>query len=87
MMKHLIENREIIINSYLSPLVYTKEVKNGEIIAHKRRVSNISFYHTLDEGASFIRVEMDKTLINNIYNSIQNIESEIVQEPYDSMPF
>ena len=85
-MKTFIENHEAVIQFWNAPTV---NAKDGEIIPHKPTVSKIYFYHehVSNREIKFLKIELTKEMILDLADSIKTIESQIIEMPFDSMPF
>lgn len=85
-MKIFIEKHEAVIDGWFKP---TKEAKQGEIIPHHKTVSKVYFYQKqyINEQESFAKIELTKEMILDLADNIKAIESEVVEMPFDEMPW
>ncbi len=85
-MKIFIEKHEAVIDGWFKA---TKEAKQGEIIPHQKTVSKVYFYQRqyINEQESFVKIELTKEMILDLSDSIKSIESEVVEMPFDNLPW
>ena len=65
------------------------KAKQGDIIPHKKTVSKVYFYQRqfINDQEVFIKIELPKEMILDLSDKIQDIESQIVEMPFDELPF
>lgn len=88
-MKTILQDHDAVIESYLQPKV-SEPANEGEIVDHKQVVSGVVFHRPrVDLGGNIIfeKVTLSKKFIEDCYNNIKEIESIIIQAPYDNLPF
>lgn len=83
-MKHFNLQHETLIFSELKTL--DKNPKDGEMVNMQRDVNSLSFYQRVESNRTE-RIYITKDFIVDLYNQIQEIEKETVQEMYLNMPF
>ena len=86
-MKTLNEKHEVIIDSWFAPT--KKDVKHGEVSPHQQKVSWIAFYQRqiINDQEVFIKIQLTRDMIMDLSKQIETIESNIVDMPYDELPF
>ena len=86
-MKVFDEKHEVIIDCWFKPKV--NNAKQGDIIPHQKIVSRIEFYHRqfINDQEVFVKIQLTKEMIRDLSDKIQGIESEVVEMPFDDLPF
>lgn len=83
-MKVYIENIETVLGVGYTPKV--KDAKQGDIIPHQKLVYEVYFYQKIDDD-KFQKITLAPQMIKEIYEKIQEQESQIVDLPFDELPF
>jgi len=85
-MKKFNEKHEVIIDCYFTPTVKAKE---GEVSPHFTRVQGISFYqrHYNGDMESFVKVQITKDMILDLASEIAEIEKNVVNMKFTSLPW
>lgn len=86
-MKVFEEKHEAVIDVWFKPQV--NKAKQGEVIPHKKTVSKVQFYQRqfFNDQEVFLKIELTRDMILDLSDKIQDIESQIVQMPFDELPF
>lgn len=80
---------EVVIHSRTNAIFDGKEPKQGEVVPHKKVVSNCVLYQLqqFNGGEIFFQVWLSRNMILDLAEQIKTIETEIINTPYDSLPF
>ena len=86
-MKVFEERHEAVIDVWFKSQV--DNAKQGEVIPHKKMVSKVHFYQRqfINEQEVFLKIELTREMILDLSDKIQDIESQIVEMPFDDLPF
>jgi hypothetical protein len=82
-MKIFNQKHEAIIDVSFTPK--KDNAKEGEVIPHGKRVDRVFLYHPhyIGDQVCYIKIEISKQMIFDLADQIQDIESEIIERPYD----
>ena len=83
-MKYFNIDHEVIINTTLK-LTEEKPIE-GQLAEHTREVTGLRFYQRT-ENNNIAQVYISKDFVISLYNQIQEIENEKVQQTYFDTPF
>jgi len=83
-MKHFNLEHEVFIFSDLKTI--DKNPKEGKMVNMKKEVRSLSFYQRVESNRTE-RIYITKEFIIDLYNQIQEIEKEVVQEMFLDIPF
>lgn len=86
-MKVLEEKHEAVIDVWFKPQV--DKAKQGDIIPHRKTVNKVYFYQSqfINDQEVFLKIELTKEMILDLSIKIQDIESQVVEMPFDELPF
>lgn len=86
-MKVFEEKHEAVIDVWFKPQV--DKAKKGDIIPYKKTVSKVHFYQRqfINDQEVFLKIELTKEMILVLSDKIQDIESQVVEMPFDELPF
>ena len=83
-MKYFNIDHEVIINTTLK--LTEKKPVEGQLAEHTREVTGLRFYQRT-ENHNIAQVYIPKDFVISLYNQIQEIENEKVQQTYFDTPF
>ena len=83
-MKYFNTDHEVIINTTLK--LAEKKPIEGKLAEYTREVTGLRFYQRT-ENNNIAQVYISKDFITSLYNQIQEIENEKVQQTYFNIPF
>ncbi len=85
-MKRINQKHDVVINIHYTPI---NDVEQGELTHHYTNVSDAYFYKRqfIQDQEVFIKVEISKQMILDLADEIREIEKEVIQKPYDSLPY
>ncbi len=84
-MKEYVEKHEAIIDTYYSPI--PKDVKEGEVVAHKRIVTSIYLYLRNERDENFMKYYLTREMILDLAEKIKSLEQETKDIEYINLPF
>lgn len=83
-MKYFNIDHEVIINTTLK--LREKNPVEGQLAEHTREVTGLKFYQRTEHN-NIAQVYISKDFVISLYNQIQEIESEKIQQTYFDIPF
>lgn len=86
-MKVFEEKHEAVIDFWHKPQV--DKAKQGDIVPHKKTVTKVYFYQRqfINDQEVFLKIELTREMILDLSDKIQDIENQIVEMPFDELPF
>jgi hypothetical protein len=87
-MKTFVEKYETVIEFDLKP--EATGAKEGEIVPHKKTVRCVYFFnqYVVDGRDVYAKVYLPKQMILDLFNEIQDIESQVLEKEIDpGLPF
>jgi hypothetical protein len=87
-MKSFNEKHQTLISWFLDPI--EENTTKGEITPHRKRVFELYFFTEridLNGNKFYLKIELPKHMIVDLYNQIQEIESQFVDAIVEDLPF
>jgi hypothetical protein len=86
-MKRLNQKHDVVIDTYYTPI--NTNAEQGEVTHHYTYVSNVYFYkrQIINDQEVFIKIEIHKEMILDLAAEINKIEKEVVNKPFNNLPF
>jgi hypothetical protein len=91
-MKHLFEERETIITTgfFLNEGVDPEKLSNGDIVPHREAVTSVHFWieeQDFNGQTKSTKVCLDRKYIIELADKIRQIQENVVDMPFDTLPF
>jgi hypothetical protein len=86
-MKIFVEKHEAVIDGWFKPQV--EKAKQGDVVPHRKQVTKVYLYQRefINDQEVYRKVELSKEMILELSDKIQDIESQVVEMPFDELPF
>lgn len=78
-------NVDVIIEYYINPL--EKDKKQGEICPHAARVNYATMFVSSGDDGKYFKVYLNRETILELAEKVKEIESRIIEAPFDNLPF
>jgi len=87
-MKRYNDIHDAIIQTEYNTVRSCIETNRGDIVPHREVVTSVTcFIPTSPEETSFIRVSLSRDFILDLAKHIEQIQKNVVDMPYDDLPF
>ena len=87
-MKTFNDKHQTLIDIYLDPIAANPV--EGEIVTHQKIVYNLHYFKQhfdINGNEMFLKIQLPRDFIIDLYNHIQQIESEKIDTIYHGLPF
>lgn len=87
-MKSFNEKHQTLISWFLDPI--EENPIEGQITPHRKRVFDLHFFterKDINGNNFYLKIELPKHMIVDLYNQIQEIESQVVDAIVEDLPF
>ncbi len=86
-MKIFVEKHEAVIDGWFK--LQGEKAKQGDLIPHRKQVIKVYLYQRefINDQEVYRKIELSKEMILELAEKIQEIESQVVEMPFDELPF